>query len=105
MKYIADKTSATYSFIWDRQDLKDALELFVDSIFKVAATSIKITLKAHDGVAISSIESGSYGNNVSSDELSGEIEIHDIYAGETKNFIVYLKVTEGKKKLLTIGGR
>jgi hypothetical protein len=75
------------------------------SILKVAATSIKITLSASEGVAISSIESGSYSNNVSSDNLSGEIDIHDLYAGETKNFIVYLKVVEGTKKLLTIGGR
>jgi hypothetical protein len=75
------------------------------SILNVAATSIKITLSASEGVAISSIESGSYSNNVSSDNLSGEIDIHDLYAGETKNFIVYLKVVEGTKKLLTIGGR
>ncbi|XP_047078897.1 uncharacterized protein LOC124689402 [Lolium rigidum] len=104
MKYIADTTSGTYSFCKE-SGLRDAMKLFMAGITKVAATSIKITLTAHEGIAISSIESGSYGNNVSLNKLSGEIDIRDIYAGEHKNFIVFLAVTEGKTKLVTIGGR
>uniref|UniRef100_A0ACD5V7B5 Uncharacterized protein n=1 Tax=Avena sativa TaxID=4498 RepID=A0ACD5V7B5_AVESA len=107
MKYIADQTSATYSFFegYLHQDVMDGMELFMDSIMRVAATSIMITIRAHEGVVISSIESGSYDNNVNSDKLSAEIEIRDIYAGEQKNFIVYLTVAEGKKKLVTVGGQ
>ncbi|KAM0880242.1 hypothetical protein ACQ4PT_033703 [Festuca glaucescens] len=102
VKYIADKTCATYSF---GQEFIDAFELFIAGIMRVVATSIKFTLRAHEGVAISSIESGYYGKNVSLDKLFGEIDINDVYAGEQKNFIVYLTVAEGKKKLLTIGRR
>uniref|UniRef100_A0ACD5TBE7 Uncharacterized protein n=1 Tax=Avena sativa TaxID=4498 RepID=A0ACD5TBE7_AVESA len=105
MKYIADQTSGTYSYFRDVQDVKDGMELFMASIMRVAATSIRITIRAHEGIAISSIESGSYGNNVSSGKISGEIDIRDIYAGEHKNFIVYLTVAEGKKKLVTVGGK
>ncbi|KAM0825530.1 hypothetical protein ACQ4PT_069490 [Festuca glaucescens] len=104
MKYIADMTSGTYSFC-NESDLDDALELFMAGITKVAATSVKITLTAHEGITISSIESGNHGKNVSLNKLSGEIDIRDIYAGEQKNFIVFLAVTEGKTKLVTIGGR
>jgi hypothetical protein len=105
MKYIADKTFGTYSFVkWDAEDVRDAFGLFINGITKVVATSVKITLRAHEGIAISSIESGCYVNRVNSDEMSGEIEINDIYAGEQKNFIIYLAVKEGNKKLVTIGG-
>ncbi|KAM0830591.1 hypothetical protein ACQ4PT_066094 [Festuca glaucescens] len=105
MKYIADKTFGTYSFVkWDAEDVRDAFGLFINGITKVVATSVKITLRAHEGVAISSIESGCYINRVNSDEMSGEIEIKDIYAGEQKNFIIYLAVKEGNKKLVTIDG-
>ncbi|XP_047043160.1 receptor like protein kinase S.2-like [Lolium rigidum] len=105
MKYIADKTSGTYSFLnqLDMYEMKDALELFLTSIRKVTATTVKITLEAREGVTISSIESGGYSNHVSSDKRSGEIYTHDIYAGERKNFVVYLDVAEGEENLMTIG--
>jgi len=106
MKYIADMTSGTYSFIdEDTNSIKEAFELFITGITLVAATSVNITLAAHEGVAISSIESGGHDNEVSSDKGSGEIHIDNMYAGERKNFIVYLRVFEGIKKLVTIGGR
>ena len=102
IKYIADKTFGTYSFVkWDAEDVRDAFGLCINGITRVVATSTKITLGAHEGVAISSIESGSYLNRVNSDGLSGEIEIHDMYAGEQKDIIVYLTVKEGSKKLVT----
>uniref|UniRef100_A0ACD5TBE6 Uncharacterized protein n=1 Tax=Avena sativa TaxID=4498 RepID=A0ACD5TBE6_AVESA len=105
MTYIADQTSATYSHLVDHENVNDGMELFMASIVRVAATSIRITIRAHEGVAITSIESGSYGHNVRPDKLSGEIEIRDIYAGEKKSFIFYLTVAEGKKKLVTVGGQ
>nr|WDY61369.1 WTK6-vWA [Triticum aestivum]WDY61370.1 WTK6-vWA [Triticum aestivum] len=107
MKYIADRTRGTYSFVhYDTNAMNDAFELFMSGITKIAATSVKITLNAHDGVSISSIYSGGYNNHVSSDKLSGEIDIDNMYAGERKNFIVYLTVAEGSdNKFMTVGGR
>ncbi|CAM0958828.1 unnamed protein product [Alopecurus aequalis] len=91
--------------LWDpTDDLEAALDVFIGGITKVAATCIRITLTAHQGIAISSIESGRYRSRVSSGCGSGEIDINDMYAGETKNFVVKLKLSEGKGKLVTIGG-
>lgn len=106
MKYIADMTSGTYSFInQDIDRIKDALALFITGLTSVVATSIKITLRTGEGITISSIESGGYINRVKSDNRSGTIDIDNIYASERKDFIVYLRVAEGKKELMTIGGR
>jgi hypothetical protein len=105
MKKIAEKTSGIYSYVDDQNSLKEAFDLFVTGLTSVAATCVKITLEAHEGIIISSVESGGHGSEVSSDKRSGEININDIYAGERKNFIVYLTVAEGKKKLLTVGGK
>lgn len=107
MKYIADRTRGTYSFVhYDVNEMKNAFELFITGLTKISATSVKITLRANEGVFISSIYSGGYGSRVTSDKQSGEIDVDNMYAGERKNFIVYLKVPEGNtNKLLTIGGR
>lgn len=106
MKYIADMTSGTYSFINQGIDrFKDALILFITGLTSVAAMSIKITLRTGEGITISSIESGGYINHVKSDNRSGTIDIYNIYASERKDFIVYLRVEEGKKELMTISGR
>ncbi|KAM3353964.1 hypothetical protein ACQJBY_024890 [Aegilops geniculata] len=106
MKYIADKTCGTYSFL-DEDDscIHEALKLFTTGITSVAARFIQITLAAHEGITVSSIESGGYKNLVGSDKQTGVIDIDNMYAGEQKNFIVYLSVGEGNKKLLTIGGQ
>ncbi|KAF6991104.1 hypothetical protein CFC21_008221 [Triticum aestivum] len=107
MKYLADRTHGTYSFVhYDINAMKDAFELFISGLTTVAATAVKITLKAHEGVFISSIYTGGYHQSVSSDKRSGEIHVESMYAGERKNFIAYLKVADGdKKRLLTVGGR
>jgi hypothetical protein len=105
MKYIANMTSGTYSFV--NRDIgmtKDALTLFITGLTSVAAMSIKITLRTNEGITISSIESGGYVNRVENSEF-GTIDIDNIYAGEKKDFIVYLRVAEGKKELMTIGGQ
>ncbi|KAM0850667.1 hypothetical protein ACQ4PT_052932 [Festuca glaucescens] len=105
MKYIADITSGTYSFV--NQDVgmtKDALALFITNLTSVVAMSIKITLRTNEGITMSSIESGGYVNYVENNQL-GMIDINNIYAGEWKDFIVYLRVAEGKKELMTIGGQ
>uniref|UniRef100_A0ACD5W2J8 Uncharacterized protein n=1 Tax=Avena sativa TaxID=4498 RepID=A0ACD5W2J8_AVESA len=105
MKHIADITSGTYSFI--NQDIgmiKDALALFIAGLTSVAAMSIKITLRTNEGITMSSIESGGYVNLVKNNQV-GTIEIDNIYASERKDFIVYLRVAEGKKELMTIGGQ
>jgi hypothetical protein len=106
MKYIADMTSGTYSFVnQDIDTIKDAFGSFMTGLTSVAAMSIKITLRSGEGITISSIESGGYSNHVKSDDRSGTIDIYNIYASERKDFIVYLRVAEGKKELMTIGGR
>jgi hypothetical protein len=106
MKYIADITSGTYSFV--NQDIgmiKEALTVFITGLTSVAAMSIKITLRVNEGISISSIESGGYINHVDNNRQFGTIDMDNIYASEQKDFIVYLRVAEGKKELITIGGR
>jgi hypothetical protein len=107
MKYIADRTRGTYSFVnYDLNPMKDAFEMFITGLTKIAATSLKITLRTPQGVLISSIHSGGYDSRVTSDKRSGEIEVDDIYAGQRKNFTAYLKVPKGNiDKILIIGGR
>ncbi|CAN6349167.1 unnamed protein product [Urochloa humidicola] len=109
MKLIADKTSGTYSFVNnDVAKIKDAFELFIAGLTSVGATSVEITLTAHDGAPISDIASGGYRSEKISDGRFGTIHIDNMSAGETKNFIVYLELKateEGKQKLLTIGGQ
>uniref|UniRef100_A0ACD5W741 Uncharacterized protein n=1 Tax=Avena sativa TaxID=4498 RepID=A0ACD5W741_AVESA len=106
MKYIADKTSGTYSYVnQDISNIKDALALFITSLTSIAATSITITLKVHCDIAISSIKSGNYIHHVESDKMSGQIIIDHIYAGEQKEFIVNLIVGNARKELMTIGGQ
>ncbi|KAM0911675.1 hypothetical protein ACQ4PT_013293 [Festuca glaucescens] len=113
LKHITDMTSGTYTFSRYHLPSQNALALFFASIaFPVRTThtsikywSVRITLQAHEGVTISSIASGAYGNLVSSDQQSATVYLHNIYAGQQKAFIVYLTVPQGKEKLLTIGGR
>jgi aspartate carbamoyltransferase regulatory subunit len=106
MKYIADETSGTYSFInQDISNLKYALMLFITGLTSIAVSSVQITVTAHSGVTISSIESGGYIHHVKSDKMSGIININHIYAGGHKNFIINLTVGNGRKDLLTIGGQ
>jgi hypothetical protein len=105
MKYIAEITSGTYSFIAeDIGMMKDALALFITGLTSVAAMSIKITLRTNEGITMSSIVSGGYVNHVENNEF-GTIDIDNIYAGERKDFIVYLRVAESKKDLMTMGGQ
>ncbi|CAM0958173.1 unnamed protein product [Alopecurus aequalis] len=106
MKYIADETSGTYSFInQDISNLKYALRMFITGLTSIAVSSIQITVRAHFGIAISSIESGGYIHHVKSDKMSGTINFNHIYAGEQKDFIVNLTVGTGRTELLTIGGQ
>jgi hypothetical protein len=106
MKYIADKTSGTYSFAdQDISNIKDALALFITGLTSIAATSIKIILGVHYDIAIKSIESGNYIHNVESDKMSGTIIVDHMYEGEQKEFIVNLKVGTGRKNLMTLSGQ
>jgi hypothetical protein len=51
MKYIADRTRGTYSFVnYDLNPMKDAFEMFITGLTKIAATSLKITLRTPQGV-------------------------------------------------------
>jgi hypothetical protein len=106
MKYIADMTSGTYSYIeLDIECVKYALTLFIAGLTSLAAKFLNITFQAHSAITIFSIESGGYSNLISLDKRSGKIDIHYIYPGEQKNFIVYLTVPRGNEKLImTVGG-
>jgi hypothetical protein len=105
MNYIADITSGTYSFVnQDISIIKDALALFIVGLTSVAAMSIKITLRTNEGITMSSIESGGYAKHVKNNKF-GTIDIDNLYASERKDFIVYLRVAEGKKELMTISGQ
>jgi hypothetical protein len=105
MKYIADTTSGTYSFVDQDISIKDALVMFITGITSIAATSITITLLPYLGTTISSIESSGYIHHVESDKKSGTINIHHVYAGEEKDFMVNLKVRGKTKELIRIGGQ
>jgi hypothetical protein len=107
MKYIADMTSGTYSFVdQDISNIRDALALFISGLTSIAATSITITLRAHSGITISSIESGDYIHHVKvDDKMAGKIILDHMYAGERKDFIVNLIEGTSEKELMTIGGQ
>jgi hypothetical protein len=106
MKYIADKTSGTYSFVdQDISNIKDAIALFITGLTSIAVTSIKITLSVRLGSEIYRIESGNYIHHVESDKMSGTIIVDHIYAGEQKEFIVNLRAGPGRKNLMTISGQ
>jgi hypothetical protein len=79
--------------------------LFITGLTSIAVSSVQITVTAHSGVTISSIESGGYVQHVKSDKMSGTININHIYAGGQKDFIVNLTVDYWRKGLLTIGGQ
>jgi hypothetical protein len=106
MKYIADMTSGTYSYVeLDIECVKYALTLFIAGLTSLAAKFLNINFQAHNDVTIFSIESGGYSNLISLDKQSGKIDIPYIYAGEQKNFVVYLTVPRGNEKLImTVGG-
>jgi hypothetical protein len=106
MKYIADKTSGTYSFVdQDIRNTKDAIALFITGLTSIAAKSIKIILDSHYDIAIKSIEFGNYIHNVKYNYKNTTISIDNMYAGEQKEFIVNLRVGTGRKDLLTISGQ
>ncbi|TVU18047.1 hypothetical protein EJB05_34114, partial [Eragrostis curvula] len=82
--------------------MKLAFAQSIGGLTSVTATDLKIQLKTHEGITISFIESGSYPKSISSDRRSGTIHVQDMYAGEQKNFIAFLTIPEGRKKLMSI---
>jgi hypothetical protein len=86
------------------ENIKDAFAQSIGGLTSVTAIDVKIKLQTNEGVSISSIQSGSYRQSISPDKQVGTIEINDLYAGEKKNFIVFLSIPEGKDKLITISG-
>ncbi|KAI4992342.1 hypothetical protein ZWY2020_051759 [Hordeum vulgare] len=110
MKLIADKTSGTYSYVNnDTKRINYAFQLFIAGITSVSAKSVEVTLGTPDGILISSIESGGYSNKTTPDRRSGTISIDNMYAGDRKNFIVFLELAAmkqaGKQKVLTVSGQ
>jgi hypothetical protein len=99
-KVTAEITSGTYTVI------PDYSVHHMDNILALlCALSVRITLQADEGITISSVTPGRYGNLVSSNKQSATVYLHNIYAGQQKSCVVYLTVPQGKEKLLTIGGK
>lgn len=103
LQYIANKTSGVYSYVNQNLDkIKDAFAQSIGGLTSVTAIDLKIKLQTHEGVSITSIESGSY--EKSFDKQTGTIKVNDLYAGEKKNFIVFLTIPKGKEKLMAVSG-
>jgi hypothetical protein len=107
---IASKNAGTYSFISNGKT-RDAFKAFIGGLTSVAATSVKISIKAQAGFCVSSIVTGSHKEEVQIQGSCHDIQIGDMYAGETKNFIVYLQTQSAEvsattaEKLVAVGGR
>jgi len=97
MYHIAQNTCGTYSYVdRDMGDMGSTIKKLVQIQKSVSARNAEIKFHTHDGVTISSIESGGHEKSVTSKE-SGVIKINRLYASQGSDFIVYLKVEEGKK--------
>lgn len=110
---IARRNNGLYSYVKDGpfllldvDHIMKALAQSLGGLISVTAMDVQINLRTLNGVTISSIESGIYSMSmVSSDKRSGTIQVRDLYAGEQKNFIVYLNVPEGEQKqFMTVSG-
>jgi hypothetical protein len=102
---ISEKTSGVYSYVTkDLDKIKDAFAQYIGGVTSVAAIDLEIKVQTHQGVRISSIESGSYFHEITSGNKVGTIKINDLCAGETKNFIVFLTIPEGNGNLITVTG-
>ncbi|TVU26835.1 hypothetical protein EJB05_29400, partial [Eragrostis curvula] len=106
LSQIAERTKGLYSYVYqDLEKIKDALAQSLGGLMSVVAMDVQLSLQTLDGVYISSIESGSYSMQISSDNRSAIIQLPDLYAGENKNFIVHLDVPVGEQnRLMNISG-
>jgi hypothetical protein len=102
MHHIAQNTCGTYSYIdRDMDAMGSTLKKLVKVHKSVSSRNAEIKLQTHDDVTISSIESGGHENRFTSNsKQSGVIEINRLYASQGSNFIVYLQVKEGKKRVV-----
>ncbi|TVU26796.1 hypothetical protein EJB05_29360, partial [Eragrostis curvula] len=107
---IAMKTKGLYSYVTDnpfflRDHIMKAFAQSLGGLISITAMDMQVNLRTLNGVTITSIESGIYPVSMSSDKQTGTIQVRDLYAGEQKNFIVYLKVPEGEQKqFMTVSG-
>ncbi|OEL21155.1 putative receptor-like protein kinase [Dichanthelium oligosanthes] len=100
---IADQTSGVYSYVV--QDIDTALAQCIGGLTSLTAMDVEVKLEAFEGVAISSIDSGGHKATINLDDRrSGTILVHDLYAGEKKNFIVWLSIPEETKLLMALSG-
>ncbi|TVU26795.1 hypothetical protein EJB05_29359, partial [Eragrostis curvula] len=106
LNYIARKTRGVYSYVTqDLEKTKDALAQSLGGLMSVTAMDVQVNLQTLDGVTIKHIASGWYPMSISFDKMSGTIQVADLYAGEQKNFIIFLDVPEGEqKRFMTVSG-
>uniref|UniRef100_A0A0D9WCD7 VWFA domain-containing protein n=1 Tax=Leersia perrieri TaxID=77586 RepID=A0A0D9WCD7_9ORYZ len=109
MKYIADITHGTYSFVnQDITKIKNAFEFFIIGLKSVTTRYLKITIEAHTGVTLSRVRCGGYHDDKEKQTMKDNkvtVAIPDIYAQECKNIVVDLTVAEGESsKLITVNG-
>jgi hypothetical protein len=105
LQYLSDKTSGVYSYVNnDLAKIKEAFAQSIGGLTSVIARNLEIEVQTHEDVTISSIECGSYFHEITSGNQVGKIRINDLCAGETKNFIVFLEIPEGKGNHLSVNG-
>ncbi|TVU26822.1 hypothetical protein EJB05_29387, partial [Eragrostis curvula] len=101
LSQIAKCTKGLYSYVYqDLEKIKDAFAQSLGGLMSVFAMDVQVNLQTLDGIYISSIKSGSYPMQISSDNRSAIIQLPDLYAGEKKNFIVHLNVPKGEQNQL-----
>ncbi|TVU26815.1 hypothetical protein EJB05_29380, partial [Eragrostis curvula] len=106
LNYIARKTRGVYSYVTqDLEKTKDALAQSLGGLMSVTAMDVQVNLQTLDGITIKHIASGWYPTSISFDKMSGTIQVAELYAGEQKNFIIFLNVPEGEQnRFMAVSG-
>ncbi|KAL5731567.1 hypothetical protein ACHQM5_004283 [Ranunculus cassubicifolius] len=93
MHALSDVSGGTFSFIQDANIIQDAFARCIGGLLSVLAQQLRVSLSSlSPGVKITSISSGKYSHEISTNGDSGTIDIGDLYADEEKDFLVQLLV-------------
>ncbi|GAB4840788.1 hypothetical protein Ancab_021550 [Ancistrocladus abbreviatus] len=90
---ISDASGGTFSFIESLDSVQDSFARCIGGLLSVVAQQLQIVAKsATHGVHIKAIPSGRYRSRLNDEGKNGTIDVGDLYAGEEKEFLVYLRV-------------
>lgn len=93
MHALSDATGGTFSFIEAEAAIQDAFARCIGGLLSVVAQELQLTLSsAFAGVSICKIPAGNYSSGVSERGRRGIINVGDLYADESKDFLVHLLV-------------